>query len=325
MDFAFRGTPEDARISDFAQLLAAQHVARGHDRTDAQPGTKLVFSHVDRSSPRPFRRRAQATYIVALLRLPEEPEDFLKAAYPHLVRNLANLLLTVVGRAEETRTYFLTLERGYYPIVAPFGTQEHAAEVADRLTPLATSQLIIDNLFDPDLEQPLWSGDAATRQLRRAGQTLDNWNLLPAPFPIQEMLPPDDFRHLQHLYPDRQALLRQPEPAPRRAPLLDVRQRREQGAARGSGTRCAARQGLRRAPRGDAAFGAARDPAAAGLGGRDRAPFDFLPFVNEGDSQGRPRGFLLHRSAPAPLRAGLTAPPHRQPPQALRPGYSARR
>ncbi|MDA8346440.1 MAG: class II aldolase/adducin family protein [Thermaerobacter sp.] len=200
MDFAFYGAPADSCIGDFADRLGQALSARGHQQTSAQPGTKLVFSHVDREKPRPFRRHAQATYIIALLRMPEEPSDFLLAAYPYLVRSLANLLLAVVGDPQHPRTYFLTLERGWYPIRAAFFAPEHAEEIADRLTPLATSQLIVDNIFDADLEEVLWGGDAATVQLRRAGETLDAWNLLPAPFPIQEMLPPEDFRHLQHLY-----------------------------------------------------------------------------------------------------------------------------
>ena len=200
MEFAFYGAPEDRCIASFSHRLGQAMTAQGHRETQAQPGTKLVFSHVDREKARPFRRHAQATYIVALLRLPEEPEDFLRTAYPYLVRSLANLLFAVVGDTRLPKTYFLTLERGYYPIKPPYDAPEHVAEVVRRLTPLATSHLIVDNVFDQDLEQDLWAGDTATRQLRRAGETLDRWNLLPAPFPIQEILPPDDFRHLQHLY-----------------------------------------------------------------------------------------------------------------------------
>lgn len=199
MDFAFHGVPEDAHVAEFAGRLSTALGLRGHQETAAQPGTKLIFSFVDRERPHPFRRHAQATYIVALLRLPEEPRDFLRAAYPFLVRNLANLLVAVVGD-REPHTYFLTLERGYYPIRAPFDSPAHADEVAERLTPLATSQLIVDNVFEPDLEEALWQGDAATRQLRRAGETLDHWDLLPTPFPIQDILPPEDFRHLERLF-----------------------------------------------------------------------------------------------------------------------------
>lgn len=200
MDFAFHGTAQDACIEEFAQRLDRGLVAQGHTRTEPAPGTKLVFSHVDQDKVRPFRRHAQATYIVALLRLTEKPEEFLRAAYPWLVRSLANLLIAVVGDPAAPTTYFLTLERGYYTIHPPYDSEEHVDEVVHRLTPLASSHLIVDNIFDQDLESNLWEGSGATKQLKRAGEALNRWNLLPAPFPIQEILPPDDYRHLQHLY-----------------------------------------------------------------------------------------------------------------------------
>lgn len=188
-------------MAQFGEGLTEALADRGHAlRSEPEPGIKLVFSFVDREQPRPYRRHAQATYIVGLLRLPERPDDFLRAAYPWLVRSLANLLVAVVGPDSSPETYFLTLERGYYPVQAPFGTPEHFAEVRERLTPLAESHLVVDNVFDRDLEEELWRGDGGTEELGRAGAVLDGWNLLPTPFPIQEILPPEDYRHLQRLY-----------------------------------------------------------------------------------------------------------------------------
>src|SRR5690606_14040940 len=69
-----------------------------------------------------------------------------------------------------------------------------------RLAPLATSELVVNNVFVPDLPEELWEGDEITRQLTLAGQRLDALDLLPAPFPIEEILPPEDFRHVQRLY-----------------------------------------------------------------------------------------------------------------------------
>ena len=62
--------------------------------------------------------------------------------------------------------------------------------VAARLAPLAESTLVVDNVFVPDLEPELWGGDEQTAALRRAGERLDALDLLPAPFPIEKILPP---------------------------------------------------------------------------------------------------------------------------------------
>ena len=42
-------------------------------------------------------------------------------------------------------------------------------EIVDRVTPLATSRLVIDNRFEADLEQELWDGDELTESLFDAG------------------------------------------------------------------------------------------------------------------------------------------------------------
>jgi len=73
-------------------------------------------------------------------------------------------------------------------------------ELYSRVAPLALSRLVIDNRFDTDLEESLWDGDATTRQITEAGRRLDALDLLPAPFPLQEMLSEKDFRHVLRLY-----------------------------------------------------------------------------------------------------------------------------
>ncbi|HEX3723819.1 MAG TPA: class II aldolase/adducin family protein, partial [Nitrolancea sp.] len=43
-------------------------------------------------------------------------------------------------------------------------------------------------------------GDDITAQIKRAGRKLDAMNLLPAPFPIHEILAPRELRHVMRLY-----------------------------------------------------------------------------------------------------------------------------
>lgn len=200
MDFTFHGVPYDNLMQEFADRVGAALTEQGHELVTERPGVKLVLSQVNPDKNRPFRRRAQATYVVALLRLEEEPKDFLKTAYPWLIRSLANLEIAVVGPASSPKMYFVTLERGYYPVVAPYPTKEHLAEVLGRLTPLASSQLVVENLFDEDLDPELAEDERTRDQFLRAGRALESWNLLPTPFPMQEILPPEDYHHVQRLY-----------------------------------------------------------------------------------------------------------------------------
>jgi hypothetical protein len=59
---------------------------------------------------------------------------------------------------------------------------------------------VIDNEFRTDLEPELWRGDAATAEIRAAGVRLGALGLLPAPFPIEDLLDERDLRHVRRLY-----------------------------------------------------------------------------------------------------------------------------
>jgi ribulose-5-phosphate 4-epimerase/fuculose-1-phosphate aldolase len=97
--------------------------------------------------------------------------------------------------------HFLTLEQGHYTVRhVPGEDEEFFRRIHARIDPLASSQLVINNVFKPDLEPELWNGDPITEQLKRAGRQLDAMNLLPAPFPIHEILEPRELRHVMRLY-----------------------------------------------------------------------------------------------------------------------------
>jgi ribulose-5-phosphate 4-epimerase/fuculose-1-phosphate aldolase len=59
---------------------------------------------------------------------------------------------------------------------------------------------VIDNEFRTDLEQELWAGDALTCELSEVGRRLDSFGLLPAPFPVEDLVSPRDLRHIKRLY-----------------------------------------------------------------------------------------------------------------------------
>ena len=59
---------------------------------------------------------------------------------------------------------------------------------------------MIENIWTPDLEPELWDGDEITASLTAAGEQLEKLNLLPAPWPIEEILSPRDLAHVKRLY-----------------------------------------------------------------------------------------------------------------------------
>ena len=177
--------------------------ANGHVLLEQGQGSpRLVINFTDADNPRPYRRKAQGTFVVSVVGVDEEPTDILKTAYPILVRSLSNLLIFIVDdHGPLPKTYFVTLEQGYYTIGHENPTEsEYFNAVYERLRPLATSQLVVNNEFHPTLPRDLWQGNVKTAALRQAGVKLEQLNLLPAPFPIAELLPAEDMAHVKRLF-----------------------------------------------------------------------------------------------------------------------------
>lgn len=197
------GCPAEGWLSWFADGLGRAFRDHGHHLLpEGSTHPRLVINFIDPSRPRPFRRKSQGTFVISVVEVDNEPENVLKAAYPLLVRSLSNLLVYAVSVPNQPfRTYFITLEQGYYPIHPGEGSQsEYFNAVYGRMAPLANSQLVVNNIFVKDLPKELWEGNQNTRALRLAGQQLDRLDLLPTPFPIQEMLPEKDMAHVRRLF-----------------------------------------------------------------------------------------------------------------------------
>ena len=178
------------------ELRGALERAGFQPATDENP-PELVVNVVDREAPKPFRRRSRGTYVAALHVVPEPPPDPLREGYPILVRALANVSMTYVpGQG----VWFTTLERGSYLVPEALGPRVLAENVVARLAPLARSRLVIENEFRPDLEPELWDGDEITASISAAGRRLDELGLLPAPFPVEELVDERDLRHIKRLY-----------------------------------------------------------------------------------------------------------------------------
>jgi hypothetical protein len=166
-------------------LRASEEGLRSAGWTTAEPDAAALVLHVvDPERPKTFRRRRRSTYVAAVCETPPE----LAATYPLLVRSLSNIVLC----ARSDGVWFTTMERGFYHVADD--------EVVAQLLPLAGARLVIDNEFRSDLEPELWDGDEVTDSIRAAGEAIGALGLLPAPFPIEDLLDERDLRHVKLLY-----------------------------------------------------------------------------------------------------------------------------
>ncbi|MEZ5099094.1 MAG: class II aldolase/adducin family protein [Thermoleophilia bacterium] len=197
MIYAFAGQATSPRLAAFAEELGEALVRAGFAKTTNVHDADLVLNLIDASDPKPFRRRSRGTFAAAIHELPEAPDDILRFNYPLLVRALANQVALYVP---DHGVWFTTPERGHYAELAEGDERSLAERVVARLVPLATARLVIDNDYRTDLEPELWDGDDVTEDLRAAGARLGDLDLLPAPFPVEQLLDERDLRQVKRLY-----------------------------------------------------------------------------------------------------------------------------
>lgn len=201
MEFSFAGRSDAERFEWFANGLRKAMERAGHTFLEDPDQASLVVNFFDQEHPRPFRRRGQAVFVTSVSEVASPFDQPIAQGYPLLVRSLSNLFIGLHKNGDDTPdAHFITPEQGYYVVQ---GTDDEGAYfdgVYGRIRPLATSRLVIDNVFDADLEPELWEGDEVTRSIQRAGTRMDALDLIPAPFPLNEILPERDRRHLKRLY-----------------------------------------------------------------------------------------------------------------------------
>ena len=204
----FAGGVGDSVRDWFVENLRIMMAERGYTSVDEQAGAGddargVALHPIDPGAPRGYRRKSRAIFVVGVTAVDTIPAHVLKVAYPLLVRSLSNLFILLVRSGPgdpHPEAHFVTLERGHYTLRYQGDDRTFFEGVLDRLAPLATSQLVIDNHFQADLPEELWEGDEYTAAIYRAGRWMDAMQLLPAPVPIQELLPPRDYRHVQRLF-----------------------------------------------------------------------------------------------------------------------------
>jgi len=192
--FAVVGRAATGPLERFVGLVRNALGRAGLSETGDPGSVDLVINVVDADDAKPFRRKSRGTFVVGLY---ERESHSLPEDYPMLVRALANIALCYVpGQG----AWFTTMERGHYGDTAEQGEEALADAVVQRLLPLARSRLVIDNEFVTDLEPELWEGDEVTEEIIAAGARLGDLDLLPAPFPIEDLLNERELRHVKRLY-----------------------------------------------------------------------------------------------------------------------------
>ena len=196
MKFAVNKGDTDEARDEIAQAIINELKQRGHTVAPVEDKVKFVLNLVNMDALEAFKRKSQAEFVVSLAVLNKKVEDLRSVCYTALVKTLSNLFLCFVpsegGRAGEI--YLITPEVGFYHY--PF----NARKVYESMLPIVSSRLIIRNRLSTDLPSKYWQTTSVVEELKHYGGVLNNLGLLPAPFPLHEVLSRTDINHLYELF-----------------------------------------------------------------------------------------------------------------------------
>ncbi len=200
MDFGFHGIAWDLCMVRFDEGLAAALEGAGHRRVMLSgKGAHLVLAHVDPLDAKPYLRPDAGVFVVALMRQPRPPANMEAFALEWIVRSLAHLVILVVGPEAAPETYVRTLDRSLERIQAPAFSPRLFAQLLDRMR-LLDVHLVMDNIFDRDLEPELLDGGTALPAMRRAASRFAEAGALRAGPSISDILSHQEQRHLERLF-----------------------------------------------------------------------------------------------------------------------------
>lgn len=185
-----------------AEALVQRCIEMGHEVSSAENGVSFVFNLTDADSPQFFRRRAQDVFVFSLMTPKRRVESLRSFCYTTLVLTLSNVVLCAVPREEridetvpdECEVYFTTPEAGFYHF--PFDPER----ICDSLMPIAKSRFAFKNDFSTDLPERYWKTSPVIEKIMHYGKELDQLGVLPAPFPLKEVLSEESIRHIFSLF-----------------------------------------------------------------------------------------------------------------------------
>lgn len=202
MKFTIKKNGFNTLRDQIAEGITQACLGHGHEISSERNDIQFVLNLTDVESPCAFRRRAQSIFVISVVAVERFKANLHSLCYTTLVRSLSNLILCAVGssgfRFESakgaTEIYFTTPEAGFYHL--PFDSEA----VYQRLIPIAGAHFATQNRFTTDLPARYWETSPIVEKLKGYGKELDNLGVLPAPFPIRELLSEGDMRHLHKIF-----------------------------------------------------------------------------------------------------------------------------
>ncbi|MEM7245054.1 MAG: class II aldolase/adducin family protein [Acidobacteriota bacterium] len=197
MKVAFAGEADSPAVSALAGALDGLLRGDGHEVSDPDAATELVFNLSSVDAPQShWRRHSTEQFGVTLLAVPDgslpghsETTAVLQQTYPALLKTMSNALVAV----DDRQLTLVTPEMGVRPLDS-HTADEAAASVAAAVLPLAGARFALQDGVRDDLDEALMASPRID-ELKHAGRQLAALGLLPSPVALDEFLSAED-RHL---------------------------------------------------------------------------------------------------------------------------------
>jgi len=195
MKFAVIKNGTDLVRDDIAGTIITKFIEHGDERSENLDEVHFVLNLTDVNHPNVYRRRSQNVFVISLVTGYNLNGTIHSVCYTTLIRSLSNLLVCAVPTENQgIEIYFTTPEAGFYHL--SFDPER----VYQRILPIAGAHFATDNIVTPDLPVQYSSSTPIVEKIKRYGSVLHDLKVLPTPFPLQEVLPPEELRHLFKIF-----------------------------------------------------------------------------------------------------------------------------
>lgn len=202
MKFAVVRNGEDPLRDKIADEIIERCLQHGHEISSQENNIQFVLNLTDIRFPSFFRRHSQSIFVFSIITMENPAKDLHSICYTTLVHTLSNIVLCVVpsnndrpdAKNPEYEIYFTTPESGFYHM--PFDPEG----VYQRIIPIAGAHFAMNNQLITDLPSRYWKTSPVVEKIIKFGKELDKLGVLPAPFPLKEILSEETIQHIYDLY-----------------------------------------------------------------------------------------------------------------------------
>lgn len=184
LNFALINNQPNAALVPYIQSLVEALSEQQHHLQAQEAELNFVLNLVAQENPVCYRRKRPEEFVISFTWLPENLTDIRAACYEGLVKTLSNLFFGFLpgkkGQAPEV--YYVTPEVG--SVHFPFSP----ARIIKCMEPVIHAHLVLRNKLRVQLPASDQIADPEIDKLIQYGRKLNEFGLLPAPFPIEKLL-----------------------------------------------------------------------------------------------------------------------------------------